>query len=152
MKPVNFSFEHARQKALALLKDRKKTLHLLDTATRRISGGVTPLESKGLTGKLQAAVRMVRSAVRREYRDIPWQSLVLITAGVVYFVSPADALPDFIPLLGFTDDAAILSAILASISSDLDRFIEWEKKQEGGNVSITISSKVIDAGIDENRE
>ncbi|MCE1273088.1 MAG: DUF1232 domain-containing protein [Chlorobiales bacterium] len=152
MKPVNFSFEHARQKALALLKDRKKTLHLLDTATRRISGGVTPIESKGLTGKLQAALRMVRSSVRREYRDIPWQSLVLITAGVVYFVSPADALPDFIPLLGFTDDAAILGAILASISGDLERFIEWEKTQAEDNASITISSTVIEPDSDQDKK
>lgn len=148
MKPVNEALNQARRKALALLKDRKKLLQLLETASRRIAGGVTPLDARGLSGKLQAAVRMIRSAVRREYPNIPWQSLVLITAGIVYFVSPADALPDFIPLLGFTDDAAILTAILASISGDLDRFIEWEKSQ-AGNVNLTITSTVIDAEIDE---
>ena len=90
----------------------------------------------GLKLKMQAASRMILKTVRREYQDVPWQSLVLITAGFVYFVMPADAIPDIIPMLGFTDDIAVLTAIFASVAKDLDRFIEWEGSQEGQKARI----------------
>ncbi|NTU92433.1 MAG: DUF1232 domain-containing protein [Chlorobiaceae bacterium] len=148
MKQLNNVLEHAKRKALALLKDRQKVLELLDTASKRISGGVSAIDTRGLTGKLKAAVRLIRCSIRREYLDVPWQTLVVITAGIIYFVSPIDSLPDIIPLLGFTDDAAILAAIFASVKHDLDKFIEWE------NTRLARSSPaptVIDATIEESR-
>ena len=127
MKLLNEALGHATGRAVSMLKDRKRALRLLDSTLRHLSRAPAAINAKGLTVKMRAASRMVRLSVRREYRDVPWQSLVLITAGFIYFVSPADAIPDFIPLLGFTDDAAILAAIFASISSDLEKFIEWER-------------------------
>jgi len=133
MKPLKNALGHATDSALSILKDRNRTLRLLDSTVRRLARGRAAFDAKELTGKMQAAVRMVRLSARREYRDVPWQSLVLITAGFIYFVSPADAIPDFIPMLGFTDDIAILSAIFASVSSDVSRFIDWEHSLDKDN-------------------
>lgn len=36
-----------------------------------------------------------------------------LMAALAYFVIPTDALPDFLPALGFTDDAAVIAAALA---------------------------------------
>jgi uncharacterized membrane protein YkvA (DUF1232 family) len=36
-----------------------------------------------------------------------------------YFVLPLDALPDIMPLLGFTDDAAVIAAALAAVASSI---------------------------------
>jgi uncharacterized membrane protein YkvA (DUF1232 family) len=36
---------------------------------------------------------------------------------LAYFVLPADAVPDFLPALGFTDDAAIFAATLQLVSA-----------------------------------
>jgi uncharacterized membrane protein YkvA (DUF1232 family) len=152
MKSFSSALERARQKALALLRDRNKTMRILDAASGKLSGGVTPIDSKGLTGKLKASIRMVRSSVRREYREVPWQSLVLIMTGVIYFVTPTDALPDFIPLLGFTDDVAILTAILSSISGDLDRFLEWEKSLPGRGEPPASTVTIIDAIVDDEKK
>ncbi len=41
--------------------------------------------------------------------------LVLIGA-LAYFVMPADLMPDLLPLIGFTDDAAVIAAALASVA------------------------------------
>jgi uncharacterized membrane protein YkvA (DUF1232 family) len=131
MNNLDRALKNATGKAIKLLKDRNRALRLLDAAAGRATGGVEPIEKRGLGDRLKASVRLVRSTVRREYRNVPWQSLVLITAGLIYFVSPIDSLPDLIPLLGFTDDAAILAAIFASVRNDLDRFIDWERSQEG---------------------
>jgi uncharacterized membrane protein YkvA (DUF1232 family) len=46
--------------------------------------------------------------VRRVAASIPFAE-DLLTA---YFVMPIDAIPDVVPLLGFTDDAAMLAAAL----------------------------------------
>src|SRR5690606_38667344 len=40
-----------------------------------------------------------------------------ILAALAYFLMPVDTLPDFMPLLGFTDDAAVLAATLKLIST-----------------------------------
>ena len=69
---------------------------------------------------------MVRCTISKEYLDTPWQTIVLITAALIYFVSPFDAIPDFLPFIGFIDDAAIISAVFASISKDVEKFIAWE--------------------------
>lgn len=129
MKPLDNALDHARRSAVTLLRDRKKTLKLVESAGKRLTGKSSPSAMRGLVERVRAASRMVRSSVNREYGDVPWQSLVLVTAALVYFVSPVDALADFIPLLGFADDAAIVGAVIASIGQDLDRFLEWEKEQ-----------------------
>ncbi|MGL4438953.1 MAG: YkvA family protein, partial [Bosea sp. (in: a-proteobacteria)] len=44
--------------------------------------------------------------------------MILISA-VAYFVLPIDAIPDIIPLFGFSDDAAVIAAALAAVASEL---------------------------------
>lgn len=40
---------------------------------------------------------------------------ITLLAAMAYFVMPADAIPDIVPLLGFTDDAAVLATAIASV-------------------------------------
>ncbi len=41
--------------------------------------------------------------------DIPMSDVLLLAGAIAYFVCPADAIPDFIPALGYTDDLAALT-------------------------------------------
>ena len=43
---------------------------------------------------------------------------VLIGA-IAYFVLPADAVPDVLPLVGYTDDAAVLAAAIKIVTSHI---------------------------------
>jgi uncharacterized membrane protein YkvA (DUF1232 family) len=45
----------------------------------------------------------------RDGRIPLWKKLVGLMA-VVYFLSPVDAIPDFIPIVGWLDDLGVLSA------------------------------------------
>jgi uncharacterized membrane protein YkvA (DUF1232 family) len=46
-------------------------------------------------------------------RQTPWYAKLLLAAGLVYILVPVDFLPDTIPLIGWLDDLAIASFIVA---------------------------------------
>ena len=43
----------------------------------------------------------------------------MMLAGLAYFVLPADAIPDVLAVVGFTDDAAVFAAMLALVGKNL---------------------------------
>ncbi|WP_304166478.1 YkvA family protein [Phenylobacterium aquaticum] len=43
----------------------------------------------------------------------------LMMAALAYFVLPTDAIPDFLGVIGFTDDAAVLAAVIALVGKNL---------------------------------
>jgi uncharacterized membrane protein YkvA (DUF1232 family) len=45
-------------------------------------------------------------------RATPTQVRAVLIGALAYFVLPFDAVPDFLPVLGFTDDAAVLATAL----------------------------------------
>jgi uncharacterized membrane protein YkvA (DUF1232 family) len=75
---------------------------------------------------LMAMVRVVREYQRAEYRDVPEQNLRAIIATLLYFVSPFDVIPDWVPVLGHIDDAFVVSLALKTVRADLDAFMAWE--------------------------
>jgi len=70
--------------------------------------------------------RLASAIARGEYRNLPWKSIVLVVAGLLYFVTPADLIPDFILGTGFLDDAVIVAYVMKAIRDDLARFEDWE--------------------------
>jgi uncharacterized membrane protein YkvA (DUF1232 family) len=133
---MNKAFDKAARKAESTVNNPRKKKKLADAASRIASSGKHSLKVFGITGKIKPLVRMVRCSASREYLDTPWQTIVLITAALIYFVSPFDAIADFIPFIGFVDDAAIISAIFASISKDVEKFIAWEATKSASDAVI----------------
>jgi uncharacterized membrane protein YkvA (DUF1232 family) len=43
----------------------------------------------------------------------------MMLAALAYFVLPTDAVPDFIPMLGYTDDAAVFAALIGLVGRNL---------------------------------
>jgi uncharacterized membrane protein YkvA (DUF1232 family) len=77
-------------------------------------------------GYLMAMIRLLRDYHRAEYRDISETNLRTIIAAILYFVSPFDVIPDWVPVLGHIDDAFVISLALKSVRADLDTFMAWE--------------------------
>ncbi|MEO9871143.1 YkvA family protein [Ekhidna sp.] len=86
-------------------------------------------ELQELKAKLQVLIRMVQSHISKEYKAFPISSIVLILFALAYFITPIDLIPDFIPALGFTDDASVVFLIVKKLNRDIKKFIEWEKEQ-----------------------
>ena len=52
-------------------------------------------------------------------RATPLPVKATLVAAIVYFVSPFDAIPDMLPVIGFTDDAAVLAIAINLVASHI---------------------------------
>ena len=73
-------------------------------------------------------IRLVRAYVDGSYRQIPTKVLVLGLATLLYLVLPIDIIPDFLPLIGYTDDLSVFAWFVTSFQSELTRFRTWETR------------------------
>lgn len=48
-------------------------------------------------------------------RRTPFKARMTLLAALGYFVMPADMIPDFLAVVGFTDDIAVLTAAIAAV-------------------------------------
>jgi len=83
---------------------------------------------------VQLLIRMVRASASGQYKALPWKSLVSIVAVLLYFVSPIDIIPDFLPVIGITDDVALVIWLIKTLGSDINKFSEWEKNEKTINI------------------
>ena len=81
---------------------------------------------RGFWRKLQrnvAAVPFAEDAVTAYYaaldRDTPLKVRAGLMGALAYFLMPADMVPDFLPLLGYGDDAAVLIGAIQLLSSNI---------------------------------
>ncbi|PZR30643.1 YkvA family protein [Caulobacter segnis] len=51
--------------------------------------------------------------------ETPTAAKGMMLAALAYFVLPTDALPDILPVIGFTDDAAVFAALMAILGRTL---------------------------------
>lgn len=84
---------------------------------------------KGLREDLSLLQALCVAWWRGEYRAISPNALVAVVAGLLYFLSPLDAIPDWIPGLGFVDDLAVLGWVMRKWSAELDAFRAWKQTQ-----------------------
>jgi uncharacterized membrane protein YkvA (DUF1232 family) len=119
-------FKKAQQKAFSYLQDRNKLLQLLQQVARQINNTADKQSNPGIMDNLRTLVRMVNAYRLGTYRLVPWQTIGTIVAILVYFALPLDFIPDVLPVLGFTDDFALIVWALRSFAIDIEAFRTWE--------------------------
>ena len=72
---------------------------------------------------------------RGEYRAIGSQALVASVAALAYFLSPMDAIPDWLLAIGLIDDLAVLAWVLRTWRTELDAFRAWHFAQPAERVA-----------------
>jgi len=112
-------------KAALVLLDRVRLFRVLRRTLVKLDGegGMARVRHD-----VRALVRFVAAFASGEYTDVPWRSAVYALGALLYFVSPVDLVPDFIPVLGFTDDVAVVFAVLSAVRKDLARFERWRAR------------------------
>jgi len=77
--------------------------------------------------KLSVFSRLASAYASGKYRAVPWKTVMTVLAAIIYFLNPLDLVPDFIPLMGLTDDFGVLVWVYNSIHGEINKFLEWEK-------------------------
>jgi uncharacterized membrane protein YkvA (DUF1232 family) len=127
-------FARLLRQAKGYVADPQKLGRLIDSAsTKGTKVGDGPLQA--IWGSVLALLRLLRAYWRGEYRQVPTQSLLLIVAGILYFVSPLDLIPDVIVGLGFVDDVAVLGWVLSQVRTVVDDYLRWESAQSGNRTA-----------------
>lgn len=77
--------------------------------------------------KFSVFSRLATAYATGKYRAISLKSVLIILAAIIYFLNPIDLIPDLVPMLGFTDDFGILLWVYNTVSTEVDKFLAWEK-------------------------
>lgn len=81
----------------------------------RISGEDHPSSPRGLK-KAPALIRYFLDP------RVPWLRKVLLIGGLLYLFFPFDFIPDLLPMVGWVDDAAVLTAWWAFLTRELQHY------------------------------
>lgn len=79
---------------------------------------------------------MVKDYWNKKYPDVPFGTIAAIVTALLYFVSPIDVIPDFIPVVGYIDDAFIVTLALKMVSKDIEKYRNWKYGDNPDNMAM----------------
>jgi uncharacterized membrane protein YkvA (DUF1232 family) len=116
---------HARTRAAEIVKSPDKLRAMVEEASQKArdangaGGRANPLS--GVIDDLKTMFELLRAVARGDYR-LRKETLILVAGAVLYFVIPIDVIPDFIPVAGFVDDAAVIAWVVKTCKTEIDLF------------------------------
>ncbi len=78
-----------------------------------------PIRMQFVTNRVRLVLELIDDFAAGTYREIPWHSMALAAGAILYSVSPADIVPDVLPIIGSLDDLVVLGIALKVIDKDL---------------------------------
>jgi uncharacterized membrane protein YkvA (DUF1232 family) len=96
-----------------------------DTASRAVGQDDPTLQRRfwNKLGRYAAAIPFAEDLLAAYYcafdRETPHSVRAVLLGTLAYFVVPADAIPDILPVLGFTDDAAVLAGAIKFVTGHI---------------------------------
>ena len=69
---------------------------------------------------------MLKDFFTKEYTDVPVGTIVAIVCALLYVLSPIDLIPDFLPVIGYLDDAGVVTLCVKSVKVDLEKYKEFK--------------------------
>ena len=75
-------------------------------------------------------ISLIRDYIKGSYNVIPLESIITILGSLLYLLSPIDFIPDAIPVLGLTDDVAVIAMCYKLVNSDIEKYEIWKREYE----------------------
>ena len=111
--------------AVRYARNTRSLMELIRDALEK-GGGLSGANISAFRDQLSVVTRLLKAYASGQYRELPWKTLIRIIAVLIYFVSPIDILPDFLPIVGLTDDIALMFWLFSGIKDDIEKFRQWE--------------------------
>lgn len=108
------AFNALRQNAKNILADKERLAALLKAVAQFARAHEASL--KKAREELATLSELVRAYCNGSYREVPWKTALNAVLALAYLLSPFDAIPDFLPIIGFTDDVAVISMVCAQLA------------------------------------
>jgi len=77
------------------------------------------IKFKQVVAKLPFAEDLLAAYYCAFDRETPRHVQVALLGALAYFILPFDFMPDMLPILGFTDDAAVLATVIRMVASNI---------------------------------
>ena len=75
-------------------------------------------------------LELLRDRVTGAYKETPWRTIAALTGALIYVLSPIDLILDFIPVIGFLDDAVVIGLAIKLAQPDLEKYRSWKASRE----------------------
>lgn len=115
------NFRRSRADAESLLRDPFGIRELV-AKVRTLAAQPGSERLGDVQGDLRDLVALLEAYGERRHLAVPWESLVLVAAALLYFVASDDIVPDHLDE-GYIDDAAILTFVTEMVAPDLAVFL-----------------------------
>ena len=124
----NVFFDRALNSAARLSGNKGRIMLLLSRLGKKMTAvNWSKVSLATAKEKLSIFSRMASAYASGKYRAIPWKAVMTMLAAIIYFLNPLDLIPDFVPLMGLTDDFGVLVWVYNSMNTEINKFLEWEK-------------------------
>lgn len=121
------TIEKNKAQAEGLLEDEDKMESFLKRMENKLAK--IPFAGKYLTD-VPVLIELIRAYMRKEYTKVPLGSILAIISALIYFVNPFDLIPDIIPVIGYTDDTAVILFVVKMVRKDLKDYKVWREDHQ----------------------
>lgn len=84
---------------------------------------------KQLTDDIITIISMIKDYKNGTYREIPLTAIISFAAAFLYLLSPLDAVPDFVPIVGYFDDTSVMIFVLKTFHDEIEKYKEFKSNQ-----------------------
>jgi len=108
------------------MDDEKMRTAFSKTPSKLESVSKLPYEFiRKLIKKVKLIYMMLKDSFGKKYK-FPVKTVAAMGAALAYFIMPVDAVPDFIPVIGYIDDLTVLNLCFLMVNSDIREYLEWK--------------------------
>lgn len=131
------TFFIAKQDAEEVVESNVAVKNLIQKVLALLAIPKVRMDIRRVIEKVKVLVEMLGVYVKGEYKKIPKKTLIIIVAALIYLVNPFDLIPDFIPGIGYIDDARVIIFVFQSIFEDIQKFEKWKESKASDPDSVT---------------
>ena len=131
------------KKSESVVSDENKLRSLVNRAKKWLEKGRAIPVIGDVIDDLVTMIDLLSDYVEGTYRKIPLRILISIVATILYVLSPIDLIPDYIPVIGYLDDVAVITFVLGTgAAAELKKYKKWKEEQGRQGVVETIKTRI----------